>query len=203
MAALPVIPNVIRCVISGVCPSGQPWANTFHVEKEPASSFGAAANAIQTEVLKIYGIAVPYGVGTEAWGQSASNLARMTQQRYTLLDGVTASALFNVTRTGLLATNPMPSDTAVVVSEQTAKRGPRYRGRIYLPGYTESMNDANGTIDATTRTNMTAGWVAFANALFASVDLGGMVVASYKYATAEPVTVLTINERWDRQKRRN
>lgn len=41
--------------------------------------------------------------------------------------------------------DPLPAGTAFVVSLQTGKAGQANRGRVYLPGWSETGNDANGT----------------------------------------------------------
>ena len=62
---------------------------------------------------------------------------------------------------GVGVTEPLPAAVALCVTLRTAGAGKRFRGRIYVPGWSEAQNDANGLTASTASTAA----VAFINAI--------------------------------------
>lgn len=58
----------------------------------------------------------------------------------------------SLTLAGFAAADPMPAQTAYVVTLRTSFAGRSYRGRTYLTGYAEGQNDAAGNPVANVRT---------------------------------------------------
>lgn len=68
--------------------------------------------------------------------------------------------------------DPLPKQTALCVTLRTAASGKSFRGRVYLGGFTEAANDANGAILAATTTAA----LAFLNAVGANFTASGLTV---------------------------
>lgn len=69
--------------------------------------------------------------------------------------------------------DPLPLQVALVVTLRTAKAGQSFRGRVFLAGYTEAVNDTSHNAVAAAGTASVAFIVAVQNALKASgMDLG-------------------------------
>lgn len=116
---------------------------------------------------------------------------------------------------GTGVTHPLPGQTALCVTLRTNNAGPAYRGRIYLPGWTEDTNDTNGACD----TNAADNGVAFVNAIDAALAANGLDFAvlsrpraattipaktiSAKTGFGTPVTAVLVRDLvWDTQRRR-
>lgn len=46
---------------------------------------------------------------------------------------------------GTAVGDPLPGQVALAITLRTANAGPSFRGRVYLPGWSESSNDTDGT----------------------------------------------------------
>jgi hypothetical protein len=67
----------------------------------------------------------------------------------------------------------MPGGAAVCVSLKTALSGPRHRGRVYISGWAETANGANGVIESTAN----AAAVAFVTAVQTTLAANGLTLA--------------------------
>ena len=125
-----------------------------------------------------------YSIIDTAWAanliKSTSAVGVISQLDITKLDGSSATQSF-VTGSGAKWTggtaggDPIPAQ-CTIVKLATALRGPRYRGRLFLP-YLSEAEQSVGNITPATVTTMSAAWVTFANAVAtAGAALG---VASY------------------------
>lgn len=197
--ALPVIADVVRCAVSGVGAAGTNWVNVLHYKKLGTDSYPVAIAVAQGLIADFYtnggGVGSLYG-----WGNFAVDDASVRRMVHTPLDGVSASTVVDVTIPGTGATEPLPPDTAVVISWRTAVRGPQARGRTYWAGMSEALNDSNGRLLAASQAQMITG----ANDFLAAMDTSNvpLVVASYKYAVYNEVVSATIDNVFDRQRRR-
>lgn len=198
--ALPVIANVIRCAVRGKCPSGAPWVNVHHVQKAAGANYPASILEWDTELAKLYSD-VGYGGVNKGWAHFANPLASTIDFTFTPLDGVAASTTLAHAIVGTSAGEPLPSDTAIVMTHRTTKRGRRYRGRTYFAGIGEA--DSNGQFLAASRDVLMATAELYRAAVVATTNLDFPVVASYAYETAEPISQYTMNLVFDRQKRRS
>lgn len=101
----------------------------------------------------------------------------------------------------------LPPQTAFVVTLRTAQAGRSFRGRVYLPGFPEGMNQPGGTISSASTS------VAFITAIKANLQTSGLDlgVLSRPAPLANPpragfiTTVTSIVARdlvWDTQRRR-
>ena len=162
---LPSITNVFRVAFNWVHTNGQTAANVMHF-RAPSLNTGGVATAIDTNVT------------ANMWAMASLN-AHVESLSITPLDGTGATLPYPVTGSKwagtVSASIDFVPDAACVVSLRTAKRGRRYRGRVYIPFQCESQI-ANGVI--TGSLTVTANdWTAFlANMATASCRL---VVATY------------------------
>lgn len=196
---LPVITDVIRVAVRGVCPSGQPWVNVLHFRASTGTTLAANAALIQPEIAKLYSV-VGYGASKAGWASNASTQSKTVDVTYLPLDGVSASLSNSMAITGAAGGDALPSDVAMVITHRTLLRGARHRGRSYWAGFAESVNGSDGRIITGTITDFLGCWGAFNAALVTKAI--PQVVASYKFASAEPVSSYAIDTAWDRQRRR-
>ena len=129
--------------------------------------------------------------------------ATVEEIHLTPLDGSSASLVYVPETPNSWTGNAGQSDSVpnepALVKHATAKRGPAYRGRTFLP-FTAEAQIANGQLNSTTRTNLTSGWTAWIEALLV-VDRP-FVIASYVNQTKEPVTASTAEQYLATQRRR-
>lgn len=107
----------------------------------------------------------------------------------TPLDGSTATASFpaGTAWKGNAGDKPIPA-VAQVIKLTTLKRGRSHRGRVFLPNVDEAVFEGGGLADVQFSLTVPA-WSAFRDAM--ETDGWPLVVASYKLATADAVTVTT------------
>jgi hypothetical protein len=97
---------------------------------------------------------------------------------------------------------PLPTQTALLVSQRTDKRGRSFRGRQYWPGYTEASSDEN-SINPTTVDNMVnaqADVITDVAGVFSGAE---PVVISELTASATGITTILVEDTWATQRRRN
>lgn len=188
MAPLPVISNVYRTVLEWTPASGGQPVNVLHFRGSPGSAAGLYT-------------AIDANVTATMWILS-STLTWVNRVVITPLDGSTASLINTppvVAKWGGGASGQYIPAATAVLSMRTAKRGPSYRGRLYLPWLPESQQ-IDGTINPTDLATCQAAWVTFRTAVAAAGYT--LVVASYKLATAELVTSTSIASRYGIQRKR-
>jgi hypothetical protein len=180
---LPVIANVMRVVFDWVHPQAGFAKNITHWGglTTPADLAAALTANVVSHMT-----------------DSVSSGADLATFSITPLDGSSATEVFaNTWGGGSGGDSPIPS-TATIVKLSTALRGQSFRGRIYLPFTDESAVFAGAlTIDEIT---MGDAWTDYKDAMEA--DGWTMVVASYKLASAEPVTSLLVERAVATQRRR-
>lgn len=177
---LPVIAGVVRCAVRGVCPSGAPWVNVHHFRySDGASAPGPTEIAtLDVQLDKLYG-GPAYSGGT-AWLAFCRPNCTMIDITYTPLDGPPPSLSIVTAHShsgGSVNPNSAPSEVSLVCTLRTAKRGRRYRGRIYLPPFDNTVFSADGTITTAGTTGLLAQYNGMKSALVAG--LWKPVVASY------------------------
>lgn len=199
MAALPTIPDVLRCSVVGHTAIGTRWANVLHVKKDAGMTTSAAIALVHTQIGLLYQSA-GFGAGKLGWATMGHPLAGVEAVRYTPLYNNLATTINSLVIAGAGTGDALPSDTCLVISWRSDSRGPRYRGRSYWPSPSELTNGADGRcLPASAATFAAASLQFVANLATALVPLQ---VASYKYATSAPVTATSVDTRWDRQRRR-
>jgi hypothetical protein len=194
---LPVIADVIRVSVEGHCANQHQWANVIHYRKSGAITFAAAIAILDPILLNLY--TVNSGAG-QAWRGMAPPAAGLERMEYTPLDGTTATTVIQHVSAGGSAFQELPASVCLVTTLRTARRGRSYRGRVYWGPSTEDYNVAPGVPQSTLVVANTVQWTAHITALGGSGV--SLVVASYLHSTAENVTTVSTDSRWDTQRRR-
>lgn len=121
----------------------------------------------------------------------------------------------NAAVAGTNAADPLPAQTALCVTLRTALAGPSFRGRVYLPGWSEASNDTDGACAAADATDAAD----FINAVSGSMSGLGLTMAvlsrpraasvipavtiTAKSGFATAVNAALVRDRlWDTQRRR-
>jgi hypothetical protein len=87
------------------------------------------------------------------------------------------------------AADPLPHQTALVVTLRTARAGASYRGRVYLGGFTETENVGAATASPALAANS----VAFVTAVQSAMSTAGLTLGVLSRPAPATETVLTIN----------
>lgn len=180
-------------------------------------------------VIVLHGT-VPQGVdmaaGVQQWGaaidrafdtadmETLNGLALDVRiARYTARDLRTANQPEHVaisTKKGGNTNTILPLGVCICVTHRTALAGRSYRGRSYVPGWTESHNTTQGTISAGGQVMADTFFEAMRTELAATIQPFTMVVASRysnKVLRPTPITTPIISSEvrdltWDYQRRR-
>lgn len=183
MAQLPVIDMTYRVALRWSL--GQTHAvNVLHFRK-----MGALPGAGPDELAdRLFDSAVPH-----MWLSVASQ-ARVTHFDITPLDGEAATRTYAIPDAHVPLWSGQPGGDytqalAMVVSARTDRRGPSFRGRVFLPWASEQQMTA-GRFEASCVNGTQNSWNLFhANLSESATDWNFMpVIASYKLAQAEDIT---------------
>lgn len=98
------------------------------------------------------------------------------------------------------ATTQMPPEVAVVASLRTGGRGPRNRGRMYLP-FTCATN-ASGLIASASRTTITTAAKTMFDGIVDGIPGASPAVVHAAGLTFSSVTRVQVGDHWDAQRRR-
>lgn len=131
-----VIPGACQVTTVGTV-LGNAWANVFTVGKlSSAVLTEAEAQDIANAIVAAYSGPLN-DVLSNDW-----NIA--TTRVLDLETSTSPSYTFGTSVAGVLTSENAPPDQSLVVTWVTGFRGPRYRGRTFLPGWTEANNEDNG-----------------------------------------------------------
>lgn len=194
---LPTIANVIRAAVIIKMANGHRGSNVLHFEKTAILTYSGAIALLDPILLNLY--TVNQGAGL-AWKTIAPAAASLVQFEYTPLDNSSATTVIGHNVAGLDANDPLPAGTALVVTVRTALRGRAHRGRVYTGPYCEDANTAGAPTAPTVAAVQTQwNWLIATGLPGSGLSFG---VASYKNSTYEPATSITVDPRWDTQRRR-
>lgn len=98
------------------------------------------------------------------------------------------------------ATTQMPPEVAVVASLRTGGRGPRNRGRMYLP--LNSATNSSGLIASAAQTTIVTAVKTLGEQLINVVPGGGLAVVHQAGKTYSSVIKVQVGNHWDAQRRR-
>jgi len=108
---------------------------------------------------------------------------------------------------GDLASDPLPSQTAAVVKLQTGLIGRSYRGRMYVPGFTETHNSVSGGITPAGNVLLQALVVVFTTPVTFNVGADSVslvpVIYSRKLDSSQTVIGSTTHTRWGTMRKRS
>lgn len=195
--ALPIIADTIRVTVRGHADNSHMWANILHFRKTSALSYTGAIAILDPLLLAQY---QTNNGGGSAWKALAHTGASVQDFVYTPLDGSSASTIIGHAFNGVNGSDALPASMCIVVTLRTALRGRSYRGRVYTGPHIESDNGSDGNPVAALITAEQVQWTNFLTALSGSGV--SLVVASYLHSTAENVTSVNVDSRWDVQRRR-
>ena len=176
--------------------SGTDWAvNALHALIPSADSVDAALAAAWATDIE----AAHVDSGLAALQPTAVSLSRVDVRdlREPALPAYSAP----MTSAGTSEAELLPRGTALVVTKRTNRAGPSYRGRIYIPGFSEDANEAGGRASSAA----VAAATAFVEALQDAASARGhtLAVASlYKQGqfdpSANPITQVEVRDAiWD------
>ena len=176
--------------------SGADWAiNQLHALLPSADSVDAALAAAWATDIE----AAHVNSGLAALQPTSVSLSRVDVRdlREPALPAYSAP----MTSAGTSVAELLPRGTALVVTKRTNRAGPSYRGRIYIPGFSEEANETGGR--ATSAASAAA--LAFVEGLQDAATARGhtLAVASlYKAGSfdpsANPITQLEVRDNiWD------
>jgi hypothetical protein len=194
---LPVITDTIRTSVEGLTNQGHKWANVLHFRKTGAITYAAAIAILDPILLSHYTVS---SGGGSTWKNNAPTVSSLTGFRYLPLDGTSAATVITHAVAGADAGDPLPPSVCQVVTLRTATRGRSYRGRVYQGPWTEPGNVAGAPVAATTA-NIAIQWTRLITTALPGSGVS-LVVASYHLALATDVTSVTVDSRWDTQRRR-
>jgi hypothetical protein len=176
--------NVMGALKTGTVTVNQTLANT--VGSAIKSAFTSSGQAAQV------------GTGTSLLNVGLRDIATANLPEF--LDN---GAAVPGTATG----DPLPPQIAQCVTLRTASAGKSFRGRIYLPGYTEAASDTSGQVSVAARTAAAA----FVNAINSALNGSAMALAvmsrpnsaTGKVGFSTTVTLVQLRDAiWDTQRRR-
>jgi len=190
---LPIIANCARVTFNLQSSSGAASHNVIHVMKD--------AGVTYTELGDRLASLLDDAAEADLWRPLPSDYG-LTSVDITPLDGTTATRTIERGASawpdgqGGIAVLPQ---VCALIKEQTAVRGRRNRGRIYIGPITET-SQADGNMVSTTQDALTDAWVAFSNDLVGqSLAIG---VASYVGRTVHQVTEIACERSVATQRRR-
>lgn len=133
----------------------------------PATFNQALANSL--------GAAIKSSFTSSGWGARVSSDVALAAVGVRNIDQANQAEFVDngVAVAGTGATDPLPPQTALVITLRTALAGPSFRGRIYLPGACEGESDTNGTCTAAAAANA-ASWV---NTIASNMLANGLTMA--------------------------
>lgn len=188
MPALPVIEDVFRCAIRSISAGSGYAYNVINVRATTLTQ-GQVGAALATLVAN----------GDSPWTNAMANVASTQDVTVTPLDGVSSAITYPITGGAGANTSESLVASSLIVSLRTGLRGPRNRGRIYIPFTAETIVDG-GYVNATPLGAIRTGM----NAWLTELDTAGMqlVVASYKYGTYHLVESAIVEQLLATQRRR-
>lgn len=209
--------------IRGICSDAGSPSHPFISQSLPSfDAVAAGTSASTTHTTANYG-----SVGVGNYHQTNQN--SMAEAMWTYLNTIKAYQTSNfawqeirlsaVTNTGSIVngasvftitaplagtatiTAAQPPQAAMVVSVQTGGRGPRNRGRQYVPIHQGSVLNGDGVFDTTSRTAVRGGFKTLVDSINALTGIRAAVV-SVEHQTYSDITNLRTGDEVDTQRKR-
>lgn len=117
-----------------------------------------------------------------------------------VINGASVFALSSPIVGSASATTQMPPEVAVVASLRTGGRGPRNRGRMYLPA--NSATNASGLIASASCTTIVNAAKSLGENVAGAIPGGYLSVVHQAGLTYSTVTKVQVGNHWDAQRRR-
>lgn len=187
MGHLPVIADVFRCVFNWTSDAGIDHPVSVQHFKDVGSGPDDVATLIDDNTVVHMFEGLPGAV-------------EATSVDITPLDGVSAASHYPLSNwQGESGSGDHLIGQAIIVDFQTGLRGPRHRGRIFLPSPLESVV-TSGAIVAANATEIGNAWSDYIAAIAGAG--GEFGVASYVHHDFTPYITAKVNQRLGRIKRR-
>lgn len=204
-----IISDVFECTVQQVMGSTRP-TNTFFFRRTGGQSFGSAVVDAQVRLEQLYNELNDYF--STSW-----SIESFIWRDRDAVPGAVLTLPPSVAIAGALADPIIPRQNALVASLRTGFAGPRYRGRVYLVGFTEAANLASGVPDSTMVTDIETefnDWLS--DLLLDDIEavvvsrgftperlVDGVVLPEVTWTPfATQVFSVIVDERWDTQRRR-
>jgi hypothetical protein len=132
MTPLPVVTDAWQAVTHTTAPSGELSENVYGFVKASGALDQAAADALAGAIADAYGMML-------LSNQYSLNSITVTDLR--TVDGPQFESIEHMPKVGPQESQPLPLQTASLVTWYTARRGRSFRGRTYIAGWTEGGSD--------------------------------------------------------------
>lgn len=175
MAPLPVVTDAAQITLHGVGPSGLQWENVFGFIVNDTTLTQAIADVLSGQIADAYGL-------LELSDTFQAESITLTDLREA--DGVQFESTEGWPVAGGVASQPLPLQTAGLISWGTSHRGKSFRGRTYICGFAETGSDG-----AHMATGAHTSLADFADALIAMSTPLGIIS---RYSGVDPDTHLPI-----------
>lgn len=192
-----VIPNTVRVNLVWGLNGAEYAVNVLHyVVPSGQVVTGATATDLALD------IAGPFVSGAlDTWISDDVSLERVTVRDLRTANQPEYSA--PTSAAGTSTSDVLPLQTSLVVTLRTALAGRSYRGRMYMPGWAENANDANGTASVTAIVDLETWMTAIANPTVEG-NLWALGVMSVTLGETNVVTAIDVRDTtWDTQRRRS
>ncbi|HKZ21563.1 MAG TPA: hypothetical protein VJQ57_15840 [Acidimicrobiia bacterium] len=188
-----VIPDHARVTVEGTL-LGRPWANVFYVDKNSSALLTQAEGSDIADIFELAWSTHLDGVFSNDWAMQTIRVADVQTS-------TSPSYQYSKSLAGALTNETLSPDTCGIVSWATNLRGPRYRGRTYLAGWTEASNEDTGRPSSGAQGAMQS----WADYLLAELLLNGtpLAIGHPDINSATNVFSGDAKPAWRRQKRRN
>jgi hypothetical protein len=200
-----VVPNTVQVRLIWTV-TGTPFAvNVLHFRNVTGVVVNQVlADNIATEIETAWGLAVGVsGNINSATGITRVDIRNLDEPSQPEYSGTVTGAVGNG------SAEMLPKQVSLVATLRTALAGRSYRGRVYVPGFTESANSAGG-VASVTAMSIAEGLVGNIRSGMAGLDLlMGVVSTRFNGAPrlinviTDVVSVQVRDNQWDNQRRRN
>jgi hypothetical protein len=142
------------------------------------------------------------------WMPAVATFRGMTVQKIYPLPPDVAGVSTNPPSNGDETSDPLPKQIAGILSIKTAFAGRRYRGRVYLPFFAESMNDTNSTPTAAANIAMASVAAYYGTTQVFTSGPASVALTPILYHRSTPgsptiVTMILAKDQWGTQRRRS
>lgn len=206
-----IVPNAIQTVLKWSLPGGRTANNVL---------YGVAPGVPNPTVAMADALFTALGSGAQ-WTAFAAEIATtvsftaVTLRSVHVRDQPVLSST-GAAKAGTNASQALPNENAVCVTERTAKTGQQNRGRLFLVGFNAGTVAAGNIIAAPTVTavqNWVNTFIAAFSAQGLTLSIGQPARAAYtgstgtqhaaRSATSTPITSMSVRDnKWDSQRRR-
>lgn len=197
-----VIPNTVRVGLVWQLGGQDAAVNVMHFLVPPSVDADDSAFATGTAIIVTSAMSTLTAGGTSSPIDTEWSLDRVTTRWIGAPAAPEYTGTVSVPGTGTLG-QIMPAANAICVTLRTAFAGRSYRGRVYVPGWNTTAMTTTGQI-ATGARNRASAFVSDIQAgMFTSLGVSLGVASPTLGETNSVTSILTRDDQWDVQRRRN